>query len=476
MMTGAIGRLLRFAAVLALAGFTVGCASSQSYQAGMTAPAGYGKDPASRAERLLQYCDRLVEKDELVTALGLCARAHEVDPENPETLMKVAGILKKMNRREAAAETYGALLAQHPRHQEARYSLGKLYMETGETALASIQFNHAMRDFPEDPRAYNALGILRDQEGEHETAQGLYRLALERDPGNTSVRNNLGLSLALNGKRDEAIDVLAELAVDPTANQTTLRNLEAAYASRAVPQAGSPALDAPAAAPVASPGALPAPAAPAPTPVKAPATEPVKGMSVPAEASPLTAPVESRPLTAPAAMPRHVKAPPRTPADKPAPIPMVKGTKPASTTPEAGKPTPLFVPPGARSDSPRPQQSGQRRLRSTLSAPDTAATVPARTPANTVLVSPGSSVILAAAEQLMQPPAWADFEPGALIDDTPAPAAQPQAGSPAEQPQNGGIGEISVDTMDLSLLMPHEQRPAPYALSMLIVQDGASNV
>jgi Flp pilus assembly protein TadD len=442
MMTGAIGRLLRFAAVLALAGFTVGCASSQGPQTGMTAPAGYGKDPASRAERLVQYCDRLVEKGELVTALGLCARAHEVDPDNPETLMKVAAILKKMNRREAAAQTYGALLERHPAHQEARYSLGKLYMETGETALASIQFDHAMRSNPEDPRAYNALGILRDQEGEHEAAQGLYRLALERDPGNHSVRNNLGLSLALNGKRDEAIDVLAELAVDPTASQTTLRNLEAAYASRVQPagKPGSAPLNEPAAAPAA------VPAAPAPLPVKA--------MSVPANSNPLDVPVESKPMEAPGKMPREVTTPSRSPVR----IPMVKGPKQAPKTPEAGKPTPLFVPPAAKSDGQRPQQSGQRR------------NAPPPVVPSVVMPSPASSVILAAAERLMEPPAWADFEPGALIDDTPVPL------SPAALPQNGGIGEISGDSMDLTMLELHEKRPAPYALSMLMVDAPESNV
>src|SRR3546814_2977922 len=72
--------------------------------------------------------------------------------------------------------------------------------------LASVHFDRALRSKPEDPRAYNALGILRDQAGEHAAAQILYRQALERDPANFSVRNNLGLSLALDGKRDEAIE------------------------------------------------------------------------------------------------------------------------------------------------------------------------------------------------------------------------------------------------------------------------------
>jgi hypothetical protein len=137
---------------------------------------------------------------------------------------------------------------------------------------------------------------------------------------------------------------------------------------------------------------------------------------------------------------------------------MVKGAKQAPKAPEAGKPTPLFVPPAAKSDGQRPQQSGQRR------------NAPPPVVPNVVMPSPASSVILAAAERLMEPPAWADFEPGALIDDTPVPL------SPAAQPQNGGIGEISVDSMDLTMLELHEKRPAPYALSMLMVDAPESNV
>src|SRR3546814_17826441 len=117
MMTGAIGRLLRCAALAAVAGLAAGCASPQGAPS-MTAPAGYGKDAASRVERLVQYCDRLTEKGELVTALGLCARAHEIDPDAPEPLLKVAAILQALNRGEAADQHYGPLLEPPPQpHQ-----------------------------------------------------------------------------------------------------------------------------------------------------------------------------------------------------------------------------------------------------------------------------------------------------------------------------------------------------------------------
>ena len=125
MMTGAIGRLLRLAAVAALAGLAVGCASPQG-PGSMTAPAGFGKDPASRMARLVQYCDRLAEKGELVTALGLCGRAHEIDPEAPEPLMKVSAQLKRVaGGRAPTFRGLGALV-----HDRVRSEMLRVYQES----------------------------------------------------------------------------------------------------------------------------------------------------------------------------------------------------------------------------------------------------------------------------------------------------------------------------------------------------------
>ncbi len=396
MMTGLISRrLLRFAGVLALAGFTVGCAGPQ--HGPTVSPAGYGSDPVSRAERLVRYCERLDEKGESITALGLCARAYEINPDAPEPLMKIASILQAMNRKEAASETYEALLQRHPGHIEARYSLGKVYMETGEPELAALHFNHAIRINPEDPRPYNALGILRDQAGEHEAAQALYRIALERDPGNFSVRNNLGLSLAMNGQRDEAIEVLAELSVDPMAGQTVLRNLEAAYGSRA----------------------LPAPEQAGVSPEDAATAEPNAAAASPA------VPVKTEVLVAPVEAPNQMQPP-------------AVEAMPGPVEPSQGAPTPLFTP--QPSTAGEPLQSGTLR-------------------------SEPSSVVLAAAERLMTPPGWVDFEPGTLIDA----GSSSEASNPGEpQPQDLEIGDVTANTID-PVEMPQ------YSLSMLMVDSVASS-
>jgi Flp pilus assembly protein TadD len=378
MMTGAIGRLARLAALAAVAVLVAGCASQG--QGVSTAPPGFGKDPASRVERLVQYCERLFEKGEHLTALGLCARAHEIDPDKPEPLMQAATILQAMNRTKAAVETYGILLERHPDHHEARYLLAKLHMESGETALAALHFERAIHSDPKDPRPYNALGILRDQAGEHETAQGLYRLALERDPGSFSVRNNLGLSLALGGKRAEAIQVLAELAVDPQAGETVLRNLEAAYAARP-PQPGAAAAAEP------------------------PTADPAEAGEVPAAAAST--------MTAPDAL---------------------------GDAPEATAPTPLFVPPAAEATEPEQSGAWQSPTQS------------------------GDSAILAAAEQLMQPPEWAAFEPGVLIGAQQPDEAAAQPPPSAETIEEAGAPEPFLDD---------SRQAGAFGLSLLLLENGS---
>ncbi len=425
MIQGSTGHpVLRMLAVVGLAGLVVGCASATNGPA--YAPAGFGKDDASRAARMVRYCDRLAEEGKYLTALGLCARAHEIDPQDPETMMRIAGLLQTLDRDDAAAQTYTALLAEHPGHQEALYNLGKVYMESGETGMAAVQFNRAMITNPEDPRSYNALGIIRDQAGEHQAAQELYRLALERSPGYLSARNNLGLSLALNGQRDEAIEVLAEAAVEPGVDETVLRNLEAAYASTAVSL---------------------------PVPGSAPASRPL---------------VPRVPDSAPQAV---------TPAPKPVVVeslddgPADGGGDRPPAVPE--QPIPLLVPSTAGETEQTSSGSPQSQGRS-----------------EPVADEGPFSVIAEAVARLLEPPAWADFEPGALLAQLPpAPRKQAAQPLPVTSPLPVTPPEPAVIEKPEAELAPAPAAPAeeefsaverspksdPYYLSLLVLRSSQAN-
>ncbi len=68
---------------------------------------------------------------------------------------------------------------------------------------------------PGDVRALNAKGVILDTEGRHDEAQALYRQALGAAPRNQMLRNNLNLSLALDGRADTANAILQPLPHEP---------------------------------------------------------------------------------------------------------------------------------------------------------------------------------------------------------------------------------------------------------------------
>jgi hypothetical protein len=80
----------------------------------------------------------------------------------------------------------------------------------------------------DDPRIYNALGVIKDQQGQHADAQAYYHQGLAHSPRNISLRNNLGLSMVLDGQPEAGLAMLRDVAAEPAAGATAGRNLEMA--------------------------------------------------------------------------------------------------------------------------------------------------------------------------------------------------------------------------------------------------------
>ncbi|MCH8808387.1 MAG: tetratricopeptide repeat protein [Proteobacteria bacterium] len=196
--------------------------------------------------QLLRYCSKFQNSGDLVTAAGLCERAHKLEPGNPAPLMQLADILVAMRRPEHAISAYRMIVDGAPDHVEARYALGKLYINLEQYDLAAAEFRAALRYKGRDPRLHNALGVAHGLVGAHDSALQSFEAGLKIAPKHISLRNNLGLSLVLNGRYDEGIKVLEAVAADPGANETSYQNLQLAYgmistanAGQAIPEAAS---------------------------------------------------------------------------------------------------------------------------------------------------------------------------------------------------------------------------------------------
>jgi lipoprotein NlpI len=179
--------------------------------------------------QLMRYCSKFQDSGDLVTAAGLCERAHNLEPGNPAPLMQLADILKGMNRPTQAMAAYRAIIAADPRHTDARYALGKMHIARGEYDLAAAQFQTALRQNADDPRLYNAMGVAHGLIGANQSAMQSFTDGLKVAPRNIALRNNLGLALVMNGQHEEGVQMLEAVAADPAADETSHNNLQLAY-------------------------------------------------------------------------------------------------------------------------------------------------------------------------------------------------------------------------------------------------------
>jgi len=93
---------------------------------------------------------------------------------------------------------------------------------------AAALFDKLIAQKPDDALAYNGKAVALDHSGNHASAQALYGQALKLSPDSPSIKNNLAMSMILNGQTKGAIALLEPLANQ--GNKTIRQNLALAYA------------------------------------------------------------------------------------------------------------------------------------------------------------------------------------------------------------------------------------------------------
>ncbi len=217
-------RPVKVAAAFGVILFTAGCATAYDPMY-----VGVPKNLDAGIGQLLRYCSKFQDSGDLVTAAGLCERAHNLEPRNPAPLMQLAMILNRMNRPAQAMLAYRTILDVDPRYTDARYALGKMHIARGEYDLAAAQFQTALRQKPNDPRLFNAIGVAHGLIGANASAMQAFTDGLKVAPRNIPLRNNLGLALVMDGQHEEGVQMLEAVAADPAADETSHHNLQLAY-------------------------------------------------------------------------------------------------------------------------------------------------------------------------------------------------------------------------------------------------------
>lgn len=106
--------------------------------------------------------------------------------------------------------------------------LGRSRMALGQHEAALADFDCTLTAEPDNVAALNAKGVLLDARGDHAQARQLFSRALELDPADFRMLNNLALSHLAAGEAEDAIRLLSQ--ADATQWPTLTLNLAFAHA------------------------------------------------------------------------------------------------------------------------------------------------------------------------------------------------------------------------------------------------------
>ena len=127
---------------------------------------------------MLRVADMTRSGGDLVNAVGLYQRAHELAPQDERPLIALGQIFAQLGSPASAAEAYRAAVAAAPSDVEARRGLGTALIAMGQSDVAITELEKAL-DIAKDYRIYNSLGVAYDMTGDHASAQTYYQTGLD---------------------------------------------------------------------------------------------------------------------------------------------------------------------------------------------------------------------------------------------------------------------------------------------------------
>lgn len=181
-------------------------------------------------DRLIRAGDRMQAAGDPSSAINVYQSALEKNPAHKlPVYLKLGEAYMRAERIDDAKKVYEEALP-FDENDEVKKQLGRLYLSTGQPDAAISIFEGITLVHKDDVKALNGLGVAHDLRGEHGVAQDYYRKALSINGENDEVKSNLGLSLAFEGKYEEALKLLRPLGEALGATSKQRHNLAFVYA------------------------------------------------------------------------------------------------------------------------------------------------------------------------------------------------------------------------------------------------------
>jgi tetratricopeptide (TPR) repeat protein len=154
----------------------------------------------------------------------LTRRALEFDPDNPEVVLKLARILRTVERNGEALELFKRYQSMVPGDYQVLAHIGSCLSAMGRFSEAETYFRQALNEL-DDPVTHFNMGLLLARTNRLDGAIAEYEKALKLDPMHSDSRTNLAAALARQGRLDRAAHELRVLLEHDPENAGAHTNL-----------------------------------------------------------------------------------------------------------------------------------------------------------------------------------------------------------------------------------------------------------
>jgi Flp pilus assembly protein TadD len=189
----------RFGAVLALASWTGGAAAFLATR---------GRLPGLTQSALVE-AESALAKGDAPKAIREYRQAVAVSAGDFQLLLGAGEGLARAGDLEGATEAFGKARALRPRSTALQTSLGWALFWRRRFDEALAQFEEVLRSDPLSARAYAGVGEVRLEQDRYAEARAALEKAIAIDPTDPTAHNNLGITYALSGQPQKAVEHFA---------------------------------------------------------------------------------------------------------------------------------------------------------------------------------------------------------------------------------------------------------------------------
>jgi Flp pilus assembly protein TadD len=187
--------------------------------------------PTLTTDAQLQVAEAAEAGGDSELAISMYTAAAASEPSNIALQLRCADALARNGKVTQARQMLGDRLRTNSSQPDLVRALALIDLVAGQTAQAIAGLDQVLASNPGDVRALVDKGVALDLQRQHAAAQAIYRQVLATSPDDAATRNNLAVSLMMEGRTSEALETLEPIQ-DANNSPSRLRgNLGILYAA-----------------------------------------------------------------------------------------------------------------------------------------------------------------------------------------------------------------------------------------------------